>query len=259
MLPEVFMEKMEGSDFYVVFNVPIVSTGIEYILSTGPATFTAEDLADAVKATKDPAIVSPRIKLGHADPRFNGAASDGEPSLGRAENMRLDETGHTILADLTGVPEWLAKIMATAYPSRSFEGNRDVHTVTGNKYQLVVTAVALLGVMWPGIETLDDIPVLLSAQGPPDVTVVEQEGGGMAIAASVNVDDVRRQYYNHLDAQGSEYSWWWVRAMQLDPNELIVDDDDGHLYRVSFEIAGDEISFGDPKEVKVEYKTVPKK
>lgn len=253
------MEKIPGSEFYAVRNVPIISTGIEYALSTGPATFTQEDLADAVKALGDPAIVAPRIKIGHQDPRFNGPEADGEPALGRVENLSIGDNGQTIYGDYVGVPAWLATIMATAYPSRSIEGTYNVDTVTGNKYKLVITAVSLLGISWPGVTTLDDLPVLLSAEGPPDVQVVNEEGGGMAIAATMNVEDIRRHYYEHLDAQGSEYSWWWIRAMQLDPNELIVDDDEGHLYRVPFEVSGNEVSFGDPKEVKVQYVNVPKK
>jgi hypothetical protein len=48
-------------------------------------------------------------------------------------------------------------------------------------------------------------------------------------------------------------AWSWIRAVYLDPAELICDDDNGGLYRVPFSIAGDEINFDKPKEVKVKY------
>ena len=70
------------------------------------------------------------------------------------------------------------------------------------------------------------------------------------VDASIAVDDVRRQYYDSLD--GAQ-AWWWIRSMQLDPNELIVDDDEGSLYRVPFTIKGDGVTFGDATEVAIVY------
>lgn len=243
-------------------NVEIISTGIEYPLSTGPTTFTEEDLLDAVTAFDDPAIHSPRIKIGHDDPRFNGPAFDGEPSLGVVANLRLSEDKQTIVGDYVGVPRWLGDIMGSAYPSRSIEGNFDVETVTGHKWRLVIDAVALLGVMGPGITTLEDIQVLFSEEGP-DVQIIEAEEASLAgsvkasggVTASVNLEDVRRSYYDSLEAS---QMWWWIRAVYLDPNELIVDDDEGELYRVPFTISGEDIEFDDPKQVKIQYVDAPK-
>jgi len=171
------MLSVSGTSFWCITNVPICETGISYPLSTGDHTFTPEDLALAVEAQGDPAVVAPRIGLGHDDPRFNG---DGEPALGRVENMRLSANEQTIVGDYMGVPEWLAKIMSVAYPNRSIEGSTNVTTVTGNKYPLIITAVKQLGVMCPGVSTLEDIPVLLSAKGPEDVKmqVAASDGKG---------------------------------------------------------------------------------
>jgi hypothetical protein len=41
--------------------------------------------------------------------------------------------------------------------------------------------------------------------------------------------------------------------MQIEPNELIVDDDEGGLYRVPFDLSGEDVSFSDPQEVKIKY------
>lgn len=242
----------------VVRGVEIAKTGIEYDLSSGPATFTVEDLADAVASQDDPAVVSPRIAPGHSDPRF-----DGEPSLGKVINLSTKDEGHTLIGDYVGVPKWFAGIMASAYPSRSIEGNRNVETHTGHRWRLVITAVKLLGVCWPGISTIDDLPIVFSDEGPEGVTVngepmevVMARANPREVTASLNAEDVRRQYYDSLS--GAE-TWWWIRAMYLDPNELIVDDDEGQLYRVPFTLDGDTAAFGDPVPVKIVYEDVPQK
>jgi len=245
------LEPMEGTPYWALRNVPIASTGIEYPLSTGPHTFTPEDLAAAVDAQDDPAIVQPRIWLGHDDPRFNG---DGEPALGRVEAMRLSDDGHTIFGDYVGLPAWLAKIMPVAYPSRSIEGQVNASTVTGKKYPLVITAVKQLGVIWPGISVLEDIPILLSDSGPKDVKIAATK----AIAAEVNVEDVRREFYDQLKVEAEddpEKRFWWIRVQQVvsGKGQLIVDDDNGQLYRVGYKVTGDSVKFDDPVPVRVQY------
>lgn len=236
-----------------VKNVPIVSTGT-YPLGSGEHTFTEADLAGAVAAQFDPAVQTPRLKIGHTDPRF-----DGEPCFGKVENMRLDDNGQTIYADLVGVPEWLADIMPTAYPSRSIEAFMNVTLSTGKQHEMVITALSLLGLTLPGVETLDDLPHLFGAEQPAELEIkagtkltATIEGKIMEeIRASINVEDIRRAYYDTLT---SDQSWWWVRNIYMNPNELIVDDDEGNLYRVPFEVGtNDEVSFGDATSVKMQF------
>lgn len=247
-------------------GVPIAQTGIEYPASTGPVTFTEEDLADMVAAQDDPAIVCPRLKLGHIDARFNTALADGEPAFGLATNLRLENNGNTVVCDYEGVPDWLADVLPSAYPNRSVEGHWDVETVTGHKWRFVCTDVALLGVVWPGISTLDDLQTALSDAGPEGVEVeptetVQATGTLSAkvkeMLASVNLEDVRRQFYDEVATQETGRYWWWVRAVLLDPNELIVDDDDGGLYRVPFSTDGEDVTFDDPVPVKINYVDAP--
>lgn len=67
---------------------------------------------------------------------------------------------------------------------------------------------------------------------------------------SFTADDVRNAFYKTL-AKGQEY--WWVREVRLDPLELIVDDDDGGLYRVPVTASGEQVSFGAPQAIRMEY------
>lgn len=249
-------------------NVPLVSTGIEYPLSSGPWTPTEDDLQSIVASQDDPAIIAPRLKLSS-----NGVHGDAinEPCFGKAVNLRLGDNNQTVYCDYEGVPAWLAEVLPAAYPNRSIEG-QPVETVTGHNWPIVIMAVELLGVTWPGISTLPDLPLYYGDALPPGVEVAAARstvgdddvlhGKGSSVselngelAASVNVEDVRRDYYDTLN---SDQMWWWIRAIYLDPNELIVDDDDGALYRVPFTVSGEAVSFADPVEVKVEYVDVPR-
>lgn len=241
-------------------DVEIVGTGTYALSSPGIYTFTKDDLADAVKAQEDPAVKSPRLKIGHTS-----ELGDGEPAFGVVKNMRLENEGNLIKGDVEGVPKWLADIMPTAYASRSIEGPLQVQTSTGRKYNLVIEAVSLLGVYAPGVSTLADLEPLYGdempegvvvAAGEPKVTLAAKIGGPMAkVAAQVEVEDVRRAYYQSLTP---DQQWWWIRAVELDPSALIVDADDGEgtIYRVPFDLSGDEISFGDPTKVAIEYTPV---
>jgi hypothetical protein len=68
--------------------------------------------------------------------------------------------------------------------------------------------------------------------------------------SAVNADDVRRRYYDTL---GAEQAWWWIRSMYVEPNELIVEDDEGELFRVEFTVEGETVTFGEARSVRVQY------
>ena len=247
--------------FKTVANVPIVSTGTYQLAGNpypgGETTFTEEDLADAVAAVSDPAVALPRLKLGHLSDW-----GDAEPAFGKLDNLRLGDNGQTIYADFVGVPAWLADVLPSVYPSRSIEAGFNVTTPgTGKEYRMVISALALLGVVLPGVATLEDLAGVYTESMPEgtqieegSATVVAAIGGNMKLrrkaSGSVNSEDVRRAYYDNLDPE----QWaWWIRAMYLDPNELIVDDDEGNLYRIPFTLDGEEVTFGEATEVKIQF------
>jgi len=157
--------------------------------------------------------------------------------------------------------------MATAYPSRSIEGYWNVESNAGKHWRFVLSACSLLGVVWPGCTVLEDLPSYYGAEVPPGVQIVADEvaatGGdpelkipfkkSTEVAATANMDDVRRAFYNEYVTQ--ETFWWWICAMLVDPNTLVVEDDeDGQLYLIPFETDGDgNVSFGDPEPVRIDY------
>jgi hypothetical protein len=136
-------------------NVELLEVGTDWATSTGTFDFDMEDLKSCIASQDDPAVRTPVVKLGHIDPRF-----DGQPAIGRIENLRLTNNDQTLVGDLVAMPLWLAKVMYTAYPRRSIEGNLDVTTRTGNTWDMVLTGVALLGTSYPAIDTLEDIQAL---------------------------------------------------------------------------------------------------
>jgi hypothetical protein len=243
--------RAEGASLVTIPNVPIVSTGIEYPLASGPMTFTEDDLRDAVRASEDPNVNPPRLKIAYGGPHQESIT---EPAFGSCVNLRLGDNDQTIYGDFVGVPRWLAEILPVAYPSRSVEGNRNITTVGGNKYRMVIDKVALLGVHHPGVTSLADLPMLYGEEVPEGTEIA-----AAGVNGAVNIEDVRRSYYTKLGDSGPEYAWWWVRAMELEPDGgyLVVDDDSGNLYRVGFNVEEDGVNFADPQQVKIRYDALP--
>lgn len=172
-------------------DVPLMKIGMHYPASTGPVDFSFQHLSSAVSAGADPLVPRPRIKLGHTDPRYNESPCpschamvtfdfnrsytfDGDPGFGFVENTRLTNEGGQITADLVDVPLWLAKIMPVAFASRSIEGWFGYDDGPNQKeYDFVVTALALLGVCFPGVMDLADLPQMYGESMPDYVTVQE--------------------------------------------------------------------------------------
>jgi len=234
---------VKGDDgLWRVDDVPICSTGIEYKLSSGPHTFTENELADAVKATTsgDVAINPPRLKLGHKSEANNLFLGEDEPAFGRVEGMYLSDNKQTILGSYVGVPEWLAKVLPVAYPSRSVDAQIGAETATGKKYEMVITDVSLLGVRWPGCSTLEDLPLWYGSETP----------AAAEIAAALDTKQIRSRFYE--DGPGKDNFFCWIRGERFDTEDgltLIVDDGGGEISRVPVTVDGDEVEFGEPVPV----------
>jgi hypothetical protein len=170
-------------------DVPLMEVGMQFPASTGPVDFGFTHLSAAVKAGSDPVVPRRRLKLGHTDPRYNEMVCpccsvkvkfdfndsymfDGDPNFGFVENMRLDNQGALITADLVDVPYWLASIAPVAFPSRSIEGWFGYTGPNQREYDFVVTDLALLGVLFPGVMSLADLPKMYGSEMPDFVEVI---------------------------------------------------------------------------------------
>jgi hypothetical protein len=257
-------------EIFTIPNVVIAEVG-DWATVNGDGTMTADDLAAAVAASQDPGFrAAPKGKPGHYDPRF-----DGTPGIGRYINFRLSPNGMQLIADHAGLLAWQKTLVLTGFMNRSVEAWRGLESsATRRKYGFVITAVALLGVEWPAVSTLEDLSEWATDSGPESIRELvaasavrpgsdddKHTTGGITVAspqtqtepvrASANLDQIRRDFIEWADEQG-KYSWW-IREVWLDPNEIIVDSDDGNLWRVPFSVADGAVDFSEATPVTVSY------
>jgi hypothetical protein len=273
------------ADLVRIPRVPILSTGT-YSLSSGEFTFTAEDLQAAAAApANDPAVQWPRIKIDGLSDSFDPLAHGGEPAFGRVENMVVD--GETLYGDYV-IPPGLAAVVDWAFPSRSVEGAPASvmgPTATGRTHELVITAVALLGVDLPGVSTLPDLMDVLATFGgvqqPETVAVMATVGRDTSnpqaleapspretpreVRAGLDQELVRRRFFDLADAgdeslpvpDGERGYDLWIRSLRFDDDGaafLVVEAwESGRLYRYGFTVAGNEVSFDLKGEVVEQY------
>lgn len=132
-------------------GVELMKVG-KWDLSTGAWECTPHEINAAVDAHQQGLLRKPVIRLGHNDPRFSG-----DPAVGWLDNLRASADGQALIGDMVGVPEWLADIMPSAYPSRSIEGLYDYTAPDGSDHDFVLTGLALLGATKPGVESLQSL------------------------------------------------------------------------------------------------------
>lgn len=136
-------------------NVELVKVG-HWPAVTGPADISREKIESMVRAAKDPnlALLS-KIKVGHFGKLSKPQEEDGNPLLGRVENLYIK--GDSLYGDFVDMPERLDSIIPTAYPSRSIEWYDNYVGPDGTEYPAVLRAVALLGETEPGVDGLAPI------------------------------------------------------------------------------------------------------
>lgn len=248
-------------------NVPLLRTGQDYPLSTGPRTFTEEDLQAAVAAlANDPAVRPARIKIDGLAESFDPDAHGGEPALGWIEDLAVSANGQELTGTLV-VPDWLEAVADFAYPNRSVEGFVHATTATGQSHDFVLTAVALLGVDLPGISTLPDLAEFLNS-GPagaapaPEAIAASAKWEGDPVKAGMDQEIVRRRLMDWIqggadgqDLPESNDSVWdlWPVALRFDdqgkPYAKVMDEGTGRLYSVSIAVSGNDVTFGPFVEV----------
>jgi len=243
-------------------GVELARMGTWDLFRGGKVTWSADDFADAVAASRDPDLGRPVLTPGHVDDRFE---RQGSPALGTVENLRV--VGDRLVGDYTGVPGWLAASMAGAYPNRSIEGYAGVTTPGGKTYRLVLTAVALLGVTPPAITGLADLPAAVAAASesdPPRRLCATLSDMGLlrrakhAPVAAALASTVAQAFGETEAGQNGA----WVIDTEIGAGDmgdcLIVRDTDGDAYSVPFTEATDgSITFAPPAKVLTTYTPAP--
>lgn len=143
---------MPRPDLRTIRNVELVRCGTWQASRTWTAT--PQHIAAAVRAHEQKVIRRPPLRLGHDDGRPGFSPGDGEPALGYVDNLRAGANGAVLIGDFVGVPAWLANIAASAYPDRSVECLLNFKAATGDRYDMVLTGCALLGVTAPAIKSI---------------------------------------------------------------------------------------------------------
>ena len=155
---------------------------------------TADDFASAVAALECPAVRRPVLKFGHT-----GEPGEGDPAIGLIDNMAVSDDGQTLVGDFVGVPAWLAEVddngnsvLSSAYPDRSGEWQHNYVCQLGHTHPFVLHAMALLGVVRPGIGTLESLYDLY-AKAPEKEPLMPAASTGV-LGSSVTPDQIRKAY-----------------------------------------------------------------
>lgn len=187
-------------------GVELMRTG-KWSLSSGEWECTPEVIAATIAAHDAQVLRKPVIRLGHNDPRFSG-----DPAVGWIDNLRTADDGNTLVGDMVGVPEWLADIMPSAYPSRSVEGMHSYTAPDGSEHGFVLTGLALLGATKPGVESLKSLQDVAQLY---DVAAARQIGG-TAIEFTVTAAADAKKPYGDVDYADPGYQADGVHRYPLD-------------------------------------------
>ena len=184
------MPELETRDLY---DVEILSTGgpVHGVGSPPEGDYwTSSDLRAMVSAAAElgDEVKAPN-KIGHSSTQALLANSDlapvsaGEmPAAGWLSNLRLNDDGTKLVADILDVPATVADLIeAKAYRTRSVELSKITSQVTQKTYDWVVTGLAWLGGKMPAVRTLDDVVAMyetddLALEGQPRAVIVYAAG-----------------------------------------------------------------------------------
>lgn len=207
--------------------------------------------------------LKPPAKIGHSDIQAlvqNSAEelgleiTPGEmPAVGWVENVRVNDDGSKLLADIMAVPKKLSELLETgAWRTRSVELAKVTSQSTGKVYDWVVTGLAWLGGKMPAVRTLDDVVALYEDAGleRPDKshTYVVYAAGEIVWSPDEGYWSLRAKILEALNGPDDAMidGRFWVRDIQGD-RALVMDyyEDEEVAWIVPFTVTGDTVEVAD--------------
>lgn len=174
----------------------------------------------------------PANKVGHVE----------QPAVGYLEQLRLNEDGTRLLADVKKVPKKLADLIeAGAYRARSVDLSSVTSQTTGKKYDWVVTGLAWLGAKLPAVRTLDDVYALYEGDGVDLRLVVEYATAGDIVwDPGSSFEAIRAAISLVLNPGPGIESRYWVRDVS-DGKALVCEGygDEGTAWVVTYTVDAD--------------------
>ncbi len=156
--------------------------------------------------------IKPPVKIGHSDSQqlaqnsgFVDPTPGEMPAVGWMENVRVNDDGTKLLADLKAVPKKLAEIIeAGGYRTRSVELSKVTSQATGKVYDWVVTGLAWLGGKMPAVRTLDDVVSLYEGDGVELLRRVAYAAGAVVWSAAEGLSAIRALVSEALNGEPSD-------------------------------------------------------
>jgi hypothetical protein len=119
--------------------------------------------------------------IGVARPVAIDGQMDGEPALGRVENLRVADD--TLIGDLVGLPDWFEAALPEMFERTLRVDNGD---------EPVLTAVKVLGVDLPEIHSLEDLERFVSDKGPAFIAASGPDNNGRDFTVVLASNDQRK-------------------------------------------------------------------
>jgi cation transport regulator ChaB len=234
-------------------DVEILAVG-KWQGSTGPVTFTTEDLDKIVDSyhtiTADKSLnYEPPAKLGHAD-KQKLLQEDGYPAAGWVSSLK--RVGEKLVATVKDVPRKIADIIrAGGYKKVSSEVYRD-YEIGGKKYARVLKAIAFLGGDIPAVKTLNDIVAQYGENAQIEAVLYElAEGDSITKRLEAVQAAWRSQAASPPAPECPAESAGWICEVF---NDYVIIDKAGRLLRIPYTVSTktNEFVFDTAKAVEVE-------
>lgn len=199
--------------------------------------FTEQQLRDMASAAAElRGEINPPSKIGHS--------KSSDPAVGWLDNIRVNDDGTKLLADVRNVPKTFSDLIdAGAWRHRSVELRKYTSQKTGKTYDWVVSGLAWLGGQLPAVKTLDDVVKLYEGDTADIRFIALFEEGRVAWNPADGLEALRHRVRAALNPGKDVEDGYWVR--DIAPGRALVQegyDDVAPAWVVPFTVDGDAVT-----------------